>query len=83
MTKGFDSNPNLYLNFKKLSTKCLGENVYHLLLCLYVLQPNGSPLNSISQEVVFDVYVFSLVMEHWILRYPDATLIVMVNYYSL
>ena len=53
---------------KTLSAKCLGENVRHLLICLYVLQPNGSPLNTISQEVVSDVYVFAPVMEHWIFR---------------
>ena len=49
-------------------TKCLGENVCHLLICLYVLQPNGLPLNAISQEVVHDVYVFASVVEHWIFR---------------
>ena len=59
--KGFGSNPNLSLNFTKL---CHGENVCHLLICLYVLQPNGSSLNTISQEVVPNVYVFAPVMEH-------------------
>ena len=49
---------------KSMFAKCLGEDVCHLLICLYVLQPNGSPLNTISQEVVPDVYVFALVMEH-------------------
>ena len=53
---------------KTLSTKCLGGNVHHLLIYLYVLQLNGSPLNTISQEVVSDVYVFAPVMEQWILR---------------
>ena len=53
---------------KTVFAKCLGENVCHLLICLYVLQPNGSPLNTISQEVVSDVYVFAPVMEPWILR---------------
>ena len=48
--------------------KGLGENVRHLLICLYVLQLNGSSLNTISQEVVLDVYVFASVMEHWMLR---------------
>ena len=51
-----------------MSAKCLGENVRHLLIYLYVLQPNGSSLNTISHEVVPDVYVFAPVMEHWILR---------------
>ena len=53
---------------KTLSANYLGENVRHLLIYLYVLQPNGSPLNTISQEVVSDVYVFAPIMEYWILR---------------
>ena len=52
---------------KSMPAKCLGENVCHLLICLYVLQPNCSSLNKISQDVVPDVYVFALVMENWIL----------------
>ena len=66
-----------------MSAKCLGKNVCHIIICLYVLQPNGSSLNTISEEVVLNVYVFYLVMEHQILKYLDATLIVTVNYCSL
>ena len=53
---------------KTLLAKCLSEYVCHLLICLNVLQPNGSSLYTVSQEVVPNVYVFTLVMEHWILR---------------
>ena len=66
-----------------MSAKFLGENVRHLLICLYVLQPNGSYLNTISQEVLPDVYVFALIMKHWIFRYPDSARIVTVNYCNL
>ena len=68
---------------KTVFAKCLGENVCHLLICLYVLQPNGPPLNTISQEVVPDVYMLAPVMEHWILKQHDGTLIITMNYCSL
>ena len=44
---------------KTVFAKCLGENVCHLLICLYVLQPNGSSHYTVSQEVVTNVYVFA------------------------
>ena len=53
---------------KTMSAKHLNENTCHLLICLYVLQPDGYSLNTISQEVVPNVYVFALVMKHWIFR---------------
>ena len=61
------------------SSQRLRENVNHLLLSRYVLQLNNSPLNIISEEVISDLYVFRPIMKHWILREPDATLIVTVN----
>ena len=82
--EGIQEQPQLIPELHKtVYAKCLGENFRHLLICLSVLQLDGSSLNTISQEVVSDVSAFASIMEHWILREPDATLIVTVNYCSL
>ena len=57
----------------------LGENVCNLLINANILKLNCPSINPISNEVVFDLYVFRPVMKHWILREFDATLIVAVN----
>ena len=69
MRKGFDSNSNLSLNFTKL---CLQSALVKMSatcssVCMYY-KPNGSSLDTISQELVPNVYVFSSIMEHWNLR---------------
>ena len=58
------------------STQSLFENVSHLLFSRYVLQLNSSPLNIISDEVIYDLSVFRPVMEYCIVRELDATLVV-------
>ena len=61
--EGILQQPQLIIELHKtVSAKCLGENVHHLFICLCVLQPNGSSLNTISQKVVPDVHVFASVM---------------------
>jgi hypothetical protein len=44
-----------------------------------ILKLNCPSLHPISNEVVFDLYVFLLVMKYWILREFDTTLIIAVN----
>jgi hypothetical protein len=81
--EGILSQPHLISElFKLLSVQCLGENICHLLISLYVMKPHGSSLYTISDEVIPDIDVLATIMKHWILRELDATLIVTVNYSS-
>jgi hypothetical protein len=61
--------------FKLLSAQCLGENICHLLISLYVIKPHGSSLHTILDEMIPDIDVLATIMKHWILKELDATLI--------
>ena len=78
--EGILSQPHLISEiFKLLSVQCLGENICHLLISLYVIKPYDSSLYTISDEMIPDIDVLATIMKHWILGEFDATLIVTVN----
>jgi hypothetical protein len=66
--------------FKPLFAQCLGKNIYHLLISLYLIKPHDSSLYTIPDEVIPDIDVLAAIMKHRILRELDATLIVTVNH---
>ena len=55
------------------------EEVCHLLICRNMLELHNSLMNTILDEVVFDLNVFRFVMEHWIFQELDTTLIVVMD----
>jgi hypothetical protein len=55
------------------------EDVYNLLICRNVLKLHNSSLNIVPDEVIPDINMLRLVMEHWILREFNATLIITMN----
>jgi hypothetical protein len=81
--EGILSQPHLISElFKLFSAQCLGKNVCHLLVSVYVVKPHDSSLYTIPDEVIPDVNVLAMIMKHQILRELDATLIVTVNHSS-
>ena len=70
----------LVSEFYKLSFfKSLRQNVRYLLSCGHILKLNCPSLNPIMDEVISDLNMFRPVMENWILRESNATLIIAVN----
>jgi hypothetical protein len=81
--EGILSQPHLiYELFKLLFARCLGENICHLLISLYVIKPHSSSLYTISDEVIPDIDVLAMIMKHSILKEIDAPLIVTMNHNS-
>ena len=64
---------------KLLSSKGLGEDVRHLLLCADVDQVDVACQNSLSNVVVVDLYMFGLSMEHWVPSKLYATKVVAMD----
>jgi hypothetical protein len=62
--------------------KKLHKNVCNFLISRYVLKLNCPFLNSITDEVVSDLYVLRPVIKDWIVIEFDTTLIITVNHYG-
>ena len=78
------SQPHLICELLKLmSAQCLGNDVFHLLISLYVIKPHGSSLYTIPNEVIPDIDVLATIMKHWIRRELNASLIVTLYYNGL
>ena len=54
----------------------LGHNVCNLLICRYVLESNNSSLHHVLDEGISDLNMLRPVMENWIFRKIDTTLII-------
>ena len=63
------------------SQQGLRENVRYLLISGYVLKLYKSSLNTISNEVVPNLYMLLPMVKHWILREFYATMIITVNHH--
>jgi hypothetical protein len=61
--------------FKLLSRQRLGENVFNLPICGYVVELHCSLLHHVSDDVIFDLNMLQPVMKYWIFRKLDITLI--------
>ena len=64
--------------YKLSFLKSLRQNVRYLLSCGHILKLNCPSLNPITNEVISDLNMFRPVMENWILRESNATLIITV-----
>ena len=58
----------------------LGENVCNLLIYGNILELDNFLLDPVLDEAIFDFIMLGLVMEHWILKEFDTTLIIAVNH---
>jgi hypothetical protein len=71
--EGILSQPHLISElFKLLFVQCLGENICHLLITLYVIKPHGSSLYTIPDEMILDIDGLATIMKHRILKELDA-----------
>jgi hypothetical protein len=61
----------------------LGQNIYNLLIYGNILKLHYSLLDPIPDEVIFDLNMLGPVMEYWILREFDTTLIIAVYHHRL
>ena len=61
----------------------LSQYIYNLLICRNVLKNHCSLLDPVSDEVVPDINMPGTIMEHWILREFETTMIVTVNHGSV
>jgi hypothetical protein len=68
--------------FKLPFCQGLGQNISYLLIYGNIVDLHCSLLNPISYEVIFDLYVLGPIIKHYILRYFDTTLIILVNIYG-
>jgi hypothetical protein len=60
-----------------------GQNICNLLICGNILKLDCSLLDPISDEVIYDLNMLGPVMEYWILREFDTTLIITVYHHRL
>ena len=69
--------PEMYM---LTSWQGLHENVCYLLISGYILKLESSLLNTITDEVLPDLYMFRPIVKNWILREFYATLIITANH---
>ena len=70
-------NTKLVSEVLKLHTRQrLGQHICNLLICANILELYNSPLHHITNVVISDVYVLRLIMEHWVICYLYATLVI-------
>jgi hypothetical protein len=61
---------------KNLFPQGLGQNICNLLIYGNILKLHCSFLDPIPDEVIYDLNMLGHVMEYWILKYFDTTLII-------
>jgi hypothetical protein len=61
----------------------IGQNMCNLLICGNVMKLHCSLLDPILDEVIYDLNMLGPVMEFWILREFDTTLIITVYHRRL
>ena len=83
MRKVFSTIPSLSLNILNFPIAKGLVKIFSLLICLIILETSCSLLDFVLKEVILGVNVLGVVMEHWILREFDTTLIVMVGHNML
>jgi hypothetical protein len=69
--------------YKLLFNQGFGQNIYNLLICGDILKLDHSLLNPISNEVIHDLNMLGSVMEYWILRAFDTTLITTIYHHRI
>ena len=63
--EGIFPQPHMILElYVLMSAQCLGKNICHLLISLYVIKPHSSSLYTIPDEVIPDIDVLATIMKH-------------------
>jgi hypothetical protein len=70
-------NTKLVSEVLKLHTRQrLGQQICNLFICANILELYIPALHHITNVVIPDLYVLRLIMEHWVLRHLDTTLVI-------
>jgi hypothetical protein len=69
--------------YKLLFKQGFGQDIYNLLIYGNILKLDYSLLDPVSDEMIYDINMLGPVMEYWILREFDTTLIITIYHHRI